>query len=76
MFHAIILEAYIHFALMHTTDHIFPILPIKYPINEDGKLTIPYKLARSTKIVVPNLRVLLCLHVVWILHMLVKRRYI
>ena len=29
-----VLEAYIHFALMHTTDRIFPFLPIKDLINE------------------------------------------
>ena len=33
MVHAIVLEAYINFTLMYTTDHIFPVLPIKYLIN-------------------------------------------
>ena len=28
MVHARVLEAYIHFALMYTTDHIFSVLPI------------------------------------------------
>ena len=40
-----VLGAYIHFAFMYTTDHIFPVLPIKYLINEDGDPTTPYKLA-------------------------------
>ena len=33
MVHARVLEAYIHFALMYTTYHIFPVLPIKEMIN-------------------------------------------
>ena len=33
---AIVLEAYIHFELMYTTDNMLPVLPIKYLINEDG----------------------------------------
>ena len=39
MVHARVSEAYIHFALMYTTDHIFPVLLIKDMINEDGDLT-------------------------------------
>ena len=34
---------------MYTTDHIFPVLPIKDIINEDGEPTTPYKLATGTK---------------------------
>ena len=49
MVYAIFLEAYIHFALMYTTDHIFPVLPIKYMVNEDGEPTTPFKLATGTK---------------------------
>ena len=33
MIHARVSEAYIHFALMYTTDHIFWVLPIKDLIN-------------------------------------------
>ena len=33
MVHARVPEVYVHFALMYTTDHIFPVLPIKYMIN-------------------------------------------
>ena len=33
MVHARVLEAYINFASMYTTDHIFLVLPIKYLIN-------------------------------------------
>ena len=36
MVHVIVLEAYILFILMYTTDHIFPVLPIKDMINEDS----------------------------------------
>ena len=31
--HARVLETYIHFALLYSTDHIFPVLPIKDLIN-------------------------------------------
>ena len=34
---------------MYTTDHIFPVLPIKDLINEDGDPTSTYKLATGTK---------------------------
>ena len=58
--HARVLEAYIHFSLMYTTDHTFPVLPIKYLINEDGDPTTPHKLATVTKPSVSHLRVLFC----------------
>ena len=64
MVHARVPEIYIHFALMYTTDHIFPVLPIKDLINEDGDPTTPYKLATGTKPSVSHLRVLFCLCVV------------
>ena len=49
MVHARVLEVYIHFTLIYTTDHIFPVIPIKVLINKDGDLTIPFKLAKVTK---------------------------
>ena len=49
MVHDRVQEAYAHFALMYTTDHIFPVLPIKDLINEDGDPTMPNKLATCTK---------------------------
>ena len=49
---------YINFALMYTTDHIFPVLPIKDLIDEDGDPNTPYKLATGTKPSVSHLRVL------------------
>ena len=49
MVHARVPEIYVHFDLMYTTDHIFPVLPIKDLINEDGYPTTPYKLATGTK---------------------------
>ena len=60
MVHAIVPEVYVHFSLMYTTDHIFPVLPIKYLINEDGDPTTPHKLATGTKPSVSHLRVLFC----------------
>ena len=61
MVHARVPEVYVHFALIYTTDHIFPVLPIKDLINEDGYPTTPYKLAIGTKPSVAHLRVLFCL---------------
>ena len=58
MVHAIVPELYVHFAFMYTTDHIFPVLPIKDLINEDGDPTTPHKLATGTKTSVSCLRVL------------------
>ena len=60
MVHARVLEAYINFVLLYTTDHIFPVLSIKYLINEDGDPTTPHKLATSTKPSVSHLCVLFC----------------
>ena len=60
MVHARVLEVYTHFASMYTTDHIFPVLPIKDIINEDGDPTTPHKLATGTKPSVSHLRVLFC----------------
>ena len=59
MLHARVLEVYVHFALMYTTDHIFPVLPIKDLINEDGNPTTPHKLATDTKPSVSYLCVLI-----------------
>ena len=60
MVHDRFLEAYINFALMYTTYHIFLVLPIKDMINKDGYLTTPFKLATGKKTPVSNLRVLFC----------------
>ena len=60
MVHARVPEVYAHFALMYTKDHIFPVLPIKDLINEDGNPTTPHKLATGTKPSVSHLRVLFC----------------
>ena len=60
MVHARVPEIYVHFALMYTTDHIFPVPPIKDLINKDGDPTTPYKLATGTKPSVSHLRVLFC----------------
>ena len=60
MVHDRVSEAYIHFELMYTTDHICPVLPIKDLINEDGNPKTPHKLATGTKPSVSHLRVLFC----------------
>ena len=65
MVHARVLENCIHFALMYTTDHNLPVIPIKDMINKDGDTTMPHKLATGTKPLVSHLRVLLCPCVVW-----------
>ena len=49
MVHVRVPEVYVHFTLMYMTDHIFPVLPIKYLINEDGDPTMPHKLAKGKK---------------------------
>ena len=60
MVHARVTEVYANFALMYTTDHIFPVLPIIDLINEDGDPTTPHKPATGTKPLVSHLRVLFC----------------
>ena len=60
MVHTRVPEVYVHFTLMYTTYHIFPVLPIKYIINEDGDPTTPNKLSTGMKPSVSHLRVLFC----------------
>ena len=60
MVHARVQEVYVHFTLMYTTDHIFPVIPIKDIINEDGGPTTTHKLATGTKPSVYRLGVLFC----------------
>ena len=60
MIHARVLEVYIQFYLMYTTDHIFPVLQIKYVIYEYSDTTTSFKLAIGTKPSVSNVRVLFC----------------
>ena len=60
MVHVRVSEAYIHFTLMYTPYHIFPVLPIKYLINEDCNPTTPFKLTMGTKASVSHLRVSFC----------------
>ena len=65
MVHTRVPEVYVHFALIYMKDHIFPVLPIKYLINEDGDPTTPHKLATGTKTSVSHLRLLFCPCVLW-----------
>ena len=60
MVHARFPEVYVHLAIMYTIYHIFPVVPIKNIINEDGNPTTPQKLATGTKPSVSNLCVLFC----------------
>ena len=60
MIHARVPEVYVHFALMYTIYHIFPVIPTKDLINEDSNPTNPHKLAKGTKPSVSHLRVLFC----------------
>ena len=60
MVHARVLEAYIHFALMYTIGHIFPVIPIKDMIKKYSNSTTTFKLATGTKPSVLHLCVLFC----------------
>ena len=42
-------DEYIKCSLIYTTDPIFPILPVKNLVNQDGEATTPYKLVTATK---------------------------
>ena len=64
MVHARVPEVYVLFALMYTTYHIFPVLPIKNLMKEDGNPTTPHKLETGTKPSVSHLHVLFCPYVV------------
>ena len=58
MVHAWTSDEYIHFALMYTTDHIFPVLTIKQLVNQISEATTSHKLETDMKPSVPNLTVL------------------
>ena len=60
MIHTRLLEAYINFALIYTTDYMFTFLTIKYLINEYSEPSTPFKLATGTKPSVSHLCVLFC----------------
>ena len=60
MVHDTVSEAYIHFQLVYTIDHIFLVLQIKDLMNKDGDLTTPYKLATCMKPSVSHLCMLFC----------------
>ena len=64
MVNARVLGAYIHFVLMYMIYHIFPVLPIKDMINEDGNTTTSFKLATVTKASVSYLQMLFYLCIV------------
>ena len=60
MVHAQISDKYINVVSLYMTDHIFPGLPIKNLVNQDGEPDTPHTLETSTKPSVLNLRVLFC----------------
>ena len=60
MVHARVSEAYINFALMYTAYYIFPVLPIRDLMNENGDPKTPHNLATGMKPSVSHLRVLFC----------------
>ena len=60
MVHARVTEVHAHFTSIYTIDNIFPVIPIKYIINEDGDPTTPHKLSTGTKPSVSHLSVLFC----------------
>ena len=74
MVYAIVSEAYIHFALMYTADHIFPVITIKAMINKDGNPTRLHKLA-THKNLQYHIYVCYFVHVLYgkLLHMWGKR---
>ena len=47
------------------TDNIYPVIPIKYLVDQDGEPTMPHKLANSTKTSVSYPRILFFPCVVW-----------
>ena len=49
MVHAQVLGEYIHFSLMYTTDHIFPVIEIKHLVNKDDEPTKTKKLTTGTR---------------------------
>ena len=60
MEHARVSDEYIQFALIYTTDNIFPVIPITHSVNQVGEPTTPRKLATGMKPSVSNLRILFC----------------
>ena len=60
MLHARVSDKYIHFALIYTTDNIFPIIPIKHLLNQEGETTTPHKLENVIKPTLSNLCILFC----------------
>ena len=54
-------DKYIHVALMYTTDHILPLLPIKHFVDQDSEPNMPHELETGTKPSVSNLHLIFCL---------------
>ena len=58
MYHKRVSEAYINFALIYTTYHIFPVLIIKDLVNENGDPKTPNKMVTGKEPSESHLRVL------------------
>ena len=55
MMHTQVLDEYINFALMYTTHHILPVLPIKHLLNQDAGPPTTHKMETGTKHSVSNI---------------------
>ena len=55
MVHTRVSDKYISFSLIYTTGNIFPVLPIKHLVNQDGEPTTPHKMETGIKPSVSNL---------------------
>ena len=64
MVHARVSGEHIHFALIYTNHHIFPVLTIKKLIKQYGEPTNPHKLATSAKPSVSNIHILFFSYVI------------
>ena len=54
MVHVWVSDEYINIALMFMIDHIFPVIPMKHLVNQDGEPNKPHKLATGRKPSVSN----------------------
>ena len=60
MVHARVAEEYSHHALMYAAHHVFPVLPIKDLVNEQGEPCTPFELMHGENPPVRQLRTLFC----------------
>ena len=58
MVHARVLDEYIHFEFIYTTDYIFLVITIKHLVNQYGEPNTPHKLENGKKPSSSNMHVL------------------